>query len=126
MSTESLYFTKQHEWIRVEGTTATEGITDYAQAALGDITFVEFPATGRVLKQGDETVEIESCKAAACAYAAVSGTVLSVNNALEADPAAINSDPYGAGWLFTLEIADPKELDGLMNEAQYQAFIAET
>ncbi len=119
MTPDDLLYTKQHEWIRVEGQTATEGITDFAQAALGDITFVELPALNKKLKQGDEAAQIESCKAAASVYAAVSGTVVAVNSALEEDPAAVNSDPYGEGWLFKIEADTPEETGSLLNAEQY-------
>lgn len=125
MTPDGLYFTKQHEWIRVEGKIATEGITDYAQSALGDITFVELPAVNKKLTRGDEAAQIESCKAAAGVYAAVSGAVIEVNARLEDDPGAINSDAYGEGWLFKLEIEDPKEIAALMTAEQYNQFIEE-
>jgi len=125
MTPDGLFFTKQHEWIRVEGKMATEGITDHAQAALGDITFVELPARGKQLTQGGEAAQIESCKAAASIYAAVSGAVAEVNRALEDDPAAINSDPYRAGWLFKIDIENPEELGALLTAKQYDQFIEE-
>lgn len=118
------YFTAEHEWIDVDGNTATVGITDYAQSQLGDIVFVETPASGtRVTKGGDAAV-VESVKAASDVYAPVSGTVTEGNEALADDPALVNSDPEGEGWFFKLTLDDPSELDGLMDDAAYQAFIA--
>ena len=118
------YFTEEHEWIDVEGTTATVGITDYAQSQLGDIVFVEVPASGAVVKKGGDAAVVESVKAASDVYAPVSGTVTQGNGALEGDPALVNSDPEGDGWFFKLTLADPAELDGLMDEATYKAFVA--
>ncbi len=118
------YFTAEHEWIDVDGSTATVGITDYAQSQLGDIVFVETPASGaRVTKGGDAAV-VESVKAASDVYAPVSGTVSQGNDALADDPALVNSDPEGEGWFFKLTLDDPSELDGLMDDAAYKAFIA--
>jgi glycine cleavage system H protein len=118
------YFTAEHEWIDVDGSTATVGITDYAQSQLGDIVFVETPASGaRVTKGGDAAV-VESVKAASDVYAPVSGTVSEGNDALADDPALVNSDPEGEGWFFKLTLDDPSELDGLMDDAAYKAFIA--
>jgi glycine cleavage system H protein len=119
----SRYFTVEHEWIDVNGTTATVGITDYAQGQLGDIVFVEVPAAGaKVIKGGDAAV-VESVKAASDVYAPVSGTVTEGNAALEADPALVNSDPEGAGWFFKLTLSEATELDGLMDGAAYKAFV---
>jgi len=120
----SRYFTEDHEWIEVDGETATIGITDYAQEQLGDIVFAEVPATGADLKQGGDAAVVESVKAASDVYAPVSGVVLEGNDALEGDPALINSDPEGEGWFFKLTLSDPGELDGLMNQAAYNAFVA--
>ncbi len=118
------YFTAEHEWIDVDGNTATVGITDYAQSQLGDIVFVETPASGaRVTKGGDAAV-VESVKAASDVYAPVSGTVSEGNEALADDPALVNSDPEGEGWFFKLTLDDRSELDGLMDDAAYKAFIA--
>lgn len=118
------YFTAEHEWIDVDGTTATVGITDYAQSQLGDIVFVETPAAGtRVTKGGDAAV-VESVKAASDVYAPVSGTVTQGNEALGDDPALVNSDPEGDGWFFKLTLDDASELDGLMDDAAYKAFVA--
>ncbi len=117
------YFTDEHEWIEVEGTSATVGITDYAQSQLGDIVFVEVPAAGMQVKKGAEAAVVESVKAASDVYAPVSGTVSEGNGALDGDPALVNSDPEGDGWFFKLTLSDPSELDGLMDEAAYKAFV---
>ena len=119
----SLYFTKEHEWIRVEGDIATAGITDFAQAQLGDIVFVEVPEAGRQVTQGGDAAVVESVKAASDVYAPVSGEVTEGNQALADDPSLVNSDPEGEGWFFKLRLADPAELDGLMDEAAYRAWV---
>ena len=118
------YFTDEHEWIEVDGDTATVGITDYAQSQLGDIVFVEVPDEGAVLTKGQEAAVVESVKAASDVYAPIGGTVVSGNQNLEEDPALVNSDAEGEGWFFKLTIADTGELDGLMDEAAYKAFVA--
>lgn len=120
----SRYFTEDHEWIEVEGDTVTVGITDYAQEQLGDIVFAEVPSTGTELKKGGDAAVVESVKAASDVYAPVSGTVIEGNDALDADPSLVNSDPEGEGWFFKLTLSDPAELDGLMNESAYKAFVA--
>jgi len=112
-------FTKDHEYIRVEGGTGIVGITQYAQEQLGDIVFVELPDVGKTLKQGDEAAVVESVKAASEIYAPVSGTVSAVNETLSGDPGLINSAPDGEGWIYKLTIADPGELDGLMDADAY-------
>lgn len=117
------YFTAEHEWIEVDGTTATVGITDYAQGQLGDIVFADVPAPGAILKKGGDAAVVESVKAASDVYAPVSGTVTEGNGALADDPALVNTDPEGAGWFFRLTLSDPSELDGLMDAAAYQAFV---
>ncbi|PZO88067.1 MAG: glycine cleavage system protein GcvH [Sphingomonas sanxanigenens] len=119
----SLFFTNEHEWISVEGSTATVGITDYAQAQLGDIVFVEIPAPGTKVTKGGDAAVVESVKAASDVYAPVTGEVVEGNAALEADPSLVNSAPEGEGWFFKLTLADPAELDGLMDKAAYQAFL---
>ena len=119
----SRYFTVEHEWIDVDGTTATVGITIYAQEQLGDIVFAEVPAVGAVLKKGGDAAVVESVKAASDVYAPVSGTVIEGNGALGDDPSLVNSDPEGAGWFFKLTLSDPGELDGLMDGAAYEAFV---
>jgi glycine cleavage system H protein len=120
----TLYFTKDHEWLRVEGASATVGITDYAQNALGDVVFVELPAPGTVLAKGKEAAVVESVKAASDVYVPVSGTVTEANAALEADPALVNTSPEAEGWFFKLTLADASELEGLMDEAAYKAWVA--
>ena len=118
-----VYFTKEHEWIRVEGDTATVGISDHAQEQLGDIVFAEVPEAGRRVTKGQEAAVVESVKAASDVYAPVSGEVIEGNPALADDPALINSDPEGQGWFFKLRLDDPGELDGLMDEAAYSDWI---
>ena len=118
------YFTDEHEWIDVDGTTATVGITAYAQEQLGDIVFVEVPEAGASVSKGGEAAVVESVKAASDVYAPVTGTVTEGNAALADDPSLVNSDPEGAGWFFKLTLADSGELDGLMDEAGYKAFVA--
>lgn len=120
----SRYFTQDHEWIEVDGESATVGITDYAQSQLGDIVFAEVPAVGTILKKGGDAAVVESVKAASDVYAPVSGAVTVGNDALEGDPALVNNDPEGAGWFFKLTLADAGELDGLMDKAAYDTFVA--
>jgi glycine cleavage system H protein len=119
-----VYFTKEHEWIRVEGNNATVGISNHAQEQLGDIVFAETPEAGRSLRKGEEAAVVESVKAASDVYSPISGTVIEGNPALADDPAIINNDPEGAGWFFKLEVTDPSELEGLMDEAAYRDFVA--
>jgi glycine cleavage system H protein len=118
----NVYYTEEHEWIRVEGDAATVGITDFAQGQLGDIVFVELPEAGRQVTKGGEAAVVESVKAASDVYAPVDGEVIEANAALGDDPALANSDPEGKGWFFRLRLADPSQLDGLMDAAAYQAF----
>jgi glycine cleavage system H protein len=118
----SLYFTKEHEWIRLEGDTATVGITNFAQAQLGDIVFVEVPEAGREVTQGGDAAVVESVKAASDVYAPVSGQVIDGNPALSDDPSLVNSDPEGEGWFFKLRLSDNSQLGGLMDAEQYKAF----
>ena len=120
----SLYFTKEHEWIRVDGNNATVGISNHAQEQLGDIVFAEAPKAGRSLRKGEEAAVVESVKAASDVYSPISGTVIEGNPTLADDPAIINNDPEGAGWFFKLEVTNPSELEGLMNEAAYRDFVA--
>ena len=120
----TLYFTKEHEWIRVEGDQATVGISNHAQEALGDIVFAEVPEAGKQLSKGAEAAVVESVKAASDVYAPVSGEVTEGNPAVADDPAIINRDPEGEGWFFKLELSDPGELDGLMDEAAYRDWVA--
>jgi glycine cleavage system H protein len=119
----TLYFTSEHEWISVEGDAATVGITDYAQAQLGDIVFVEVPPAGTAVEKGKEAAVVESVKAASDVYAPVSGSVTESNGALESDPALVNSAPEGEGWFFKLTLSDPSELEGLMDADAYKAFV---
>lgn len=121
----TIRYTKDHEWIKVEGDTATVGISVHAQEALGDVVFVEVPSVGAQLKKGGEAAVVESVKAASDVYAPVSGEVVAANSALEGAPATVNEDPLGAGWFFKLKIADASELADLMDEAAYQAYLAE-
>jgi glycine cleavage system H protein len=118
------YFTEDHEWIEVDGSTATVGITDYAQSQLGDIVFVEVPSEGAALAKGGDAAVVESVKAASDVYSPVSGTVTEGNPALADDPALVNTAPEGDGWFFKLTIADAGELDGLMDESGYKEFVA--
>lgn len=120
----SLYFTKDHEWLRVEGDVATVGITDHAQQALGDIVFAEAPEAGRALTRGGDAAVVESVKAASDVYAPASGTVTAANPAIADDPALINRDPEGEGWFFKMNLANAGELDGLMDADAYKAFLA--
>ncbi len=120
----TLYFTRDHEWISVEGDTATVGITDYAQAQLGDIVFVEVPPAGTAVDKGKEAAVVESVKAASDVYAPVSGTVTEANAALEADPSLVNTAPETDGWFFKLTLGDTGELNGLLDEAAYKDFVA--
>ena len=119
----SRYFTEEHEWIDVEGDTATVGITAYAQEQLGDIVFAEVPSVGAMLTKGGDAAVVESVKAASDVYAPVSGEVTEGNDALADDPALVNSDPEGAGWFFRLTLSDRSELEGLMDETAYRAFV---
>ena len=118
----SLYFTKDHEWISVDGETATVGISDFAQAQLGDVVFVELPTVGTQVTKGKEAAVVESVKAASDVYAPVSGRVTEANPSLEADPSVVNSSAEGEGWFFRLTLSDTSELDGLMDREAYQAF----
>ena len=119
----SLYFTREHEWIRVEGDTATVGISDHAQQALGDIVFAEVPEAGRRVAKGQEAGVVESVKAASDVYAPVGGEVIEGNSALADDPALINRDPEGEGWFFKLKLDDSGEVEGLMDEAAYRDWV---
>jgi glycine cleavage system H protein len=119
-------YTKEHEWIVVEGDVATVGITDFAQEQLGDVVFVDLPAVGKEVSKGAEAAVVESVKAASEVYAPVAGTVLAVNAALAEEPAKVNADPFGDGWFLRLKVKDARELDGLMDETAYRAFVAES
>ncbi|MEZ5680484.1 MAG: glycine cleavage system protein GcvH [Erythrobacter sp.] len=116
------YFTDEHEWIDVDGDTATVGITDYAQGQLGDIVFVELPSAGTSLSKGGDAAVVESVKAASDVYAPIDGEVTEGNGALEDDPALVNTASEGDGWFFKMTIGDASQLDGLMDEAGYKAF----
>ena len=118
-------YTKDHEWVRQEGDVAVIGITDYAQEQLGDVVYVELPEIGRPVEQGKEAAVVESAKAASEVYAPVSGEVVAVNDEIVGDPAKVNADAQGEGWFIKVRLSDPKQLDGLMDEAAYQAFVAE-
>ncbi|HEY6048514.1 MAG TPA: glycine cleavage system protein GcvH [Sphingomicrobium sp.] len=119
----SLYFTKEHEWIRVDGNSATVGITDHAQEALGDIVFVEVPSPGREFKKGEEAAVVESVKAASDVYSPISGSVIEGNQAIADDPALVNRDPEGEGWFFKIEVKNASELDGLMDDNAYREWV---
>ena len=117
------YFTREHEWIKVDGDTATVGITDHAQEALGDIVFTEVPEAGKQLAKGQEAAVVESVKAASDVYSPVSGEVTEGNQAVIDDSSLVNSDPEGAGWFFKIRLSDAGELDGLMDEASYRDWV---
>jgi glycine cleavage system H protein len=117
-----LKYRESHEWVRSDGDgTVTVGISDHAQEALGDMVFIELPENGAEYSQGDACAVVESVKAASDAYAPLSGQVTEVNEALEDDPALVNTDPYGEGWLFKMTMADSSEIDGLMDAESYEA-----
>ena len=118
----TVYFTREHEWIRVDGDTATVGISSHAQEALGDIVFAEAPEAGRRVSKGQEAAVVESVKAASDVYAPVSGEVIEGNPAIADDPSVINSDPEGEGWFFKIRLSDPSETEGLMDADAYKAF----
>ena len=118
------YFTDEHEWIEVEDDSATVGITDYAQEQLGDIVFVELPEVGTSLDKGGDAAVVESVKAASDVYAPITGEVTEGNEALEEEPALVNSSPEEDGWFFRMSVADKSELEGLMDEAAYKEFVA--
>ena len=119
-----LKFSKDHEWLRVAGDTATIGISDYAQEQLGDVVYVELPEIGQKFSAGAQAAVVESVKAASEIYAPASGEVVEVNNALDDNPALVNSDATGQGWFFKLRLDDAAELDALMDENRYQEFVA--
>ena len=116
-----LRYSSDHEWIRQDGNVVTIGITAYAQDSLGDVVFVEVPEQGTTLATGDSFTEVESTKSVSDIYAPVSGTIAAVNAALEGQPELLNSDPYGEGWICSIEMSDPSQLDGLMDAAEYTA-----
>ncbi len=125
MVPNDLSYTKEHEWVRIEGTTRTVGVTDHAQHALGDLTFVELPEVGQELAKGDEACAIESSKAAASIYAPVGGKVVEINGDLEDDPGLVNSDCYGKGWFYKIEVSDQAEASSLMDSAAYEKLLGE-
>jgi glycine cleavage system H protein len=118
----TVYYTQEHEWVRVEGDVATVGVTDFAQGQLGDVVFVEIPDAGRQVTKGGEAAVVESVKAASDVYAPVSGEVVEGNAALVEDPSLVNTDPEGEGWFFKLRLSDASELEGLMDAEAYKSF----
>ena len=116
-------YTKDHEYIRIEGDTGTVGISDYAQAQLGDVVFVELPSVGKTLTKGAEAAVVESVKAASEVYAPVSGEVIEVNSELESSPGTVNEDSAGRGWFLKIRVKDESELNDLMTEEQYQTYL---
>ena len=118
-------YTKDHEWVRVEGDVATIGITDYAQSQLGDVVYVELPQVGKAVRKGEEAAVVESVKAASEVYAPLSGEVVEVNAKLEGAPQTVNEAPFGDGWFLRLRLRDAEELDGLMDEDAYKQYLAE-
>ncbi|MGE5558016.1 MAG: glycine cleavage system protein GcvH [Bacillota bacterium] len=122
---EDLKYTKTHEWLKVEGEKARTGITDYAQNQLGDIVFVELPGAGKTVERGKMLATVESVKAVSDVYAPVSGTVKSVNPALDGSPEKVNTDPYGKGWIADIEIVNPDELKDLLDAASYAKHLQE-
>ncbi|RMF11693.1 MAG: glycine cleavage system protein GcvH [Alphaproteobacteria bacterium] len=117
-------FTEDHEWIRVEDGVGTVGVTDYAQRQLGDVVYVEVPEVGKAFTKGDESAVVESVKAASEIYAPVSGEVTAANEGLAEEPALVNSSPMADGWFYKIRLADPSELEDLMDEAAYKDFVA--
>lgn len=122
---EGLWYSREHEWVRVEGNRAIVGITDYAQDALGDVVYVQLPDAGLHVIAHASIAEIESTKSVSEVYAPVTGTVVEVNGILEETPEQVNRDPYGAGWIFVVELAEPAEVEKLLDAAAYQAFLEE-
>ena len=123
MNPPDLKYTEEHEWARVEGARITVGITDYAQDALGDVVYVDLPATGTRVESGQPFGEVESTKSVSDLYAPVTGTITERNEALESSPELVNSDPYGQGWLVAIEVDDPSVIDGLMDADAYVALV---
>jgi glycine cleavage system H protein len=117
-------YSKDHEWVKVEGDTATIGITNHAQEQLGDVVFVELPAVGKTVKKGAEAAVVESVKAASEVYAPVSGEVVAVNDELAGDPGLVNRDAESGAWFMKVKLANPRELDDLMDKAAYDKFVA--
>ncbi|HEY3503569.1 MAG TPA: glycine cleavage system protein GcvH [Actinocatenispora sp.] len=125
MIPDDLRYTAEHEWVRPSGGTVRVGITDFAQDSLGDIVFVELPESGRAVTAGESVGELESTKSVSDLYSPVAGTVTARNDAVVADPALVNTDPYGEGWLLEIELADPSAVDGLMDAAAYEKATSE-
>lgn len=119
----TLKFTKQHEWVKIEGNTAICGISDYAQSQLGDVVFVDLPKIGKQVEQFKEAAVVESVKAASEVYAPVTGEITAINDNLPGNPGLINQSPQQDGWFFKIKLANPSEMDGLMTEAEYKAFL---
>ncbi|HEV7864642.1 MAG TPA: glycine cleavage system protein GcvH [Acidimicrobiia bacterium] len=122
---EDLRYTQEHEWVRVDGTMARVGITDYAQDALGDVVYVDLPEIGAAVAAMASCCEVESTKSVSEIFSPVAGTIAEINSDLSDAPQMINEDPYGKGWIFAVEITDAAEVDGLMNAAAYQAFLGD-
>lgn len=120
--TETRY-TKDHEWVRVDGGVATVGITQYAAEQLGDVVFVELPKVGKAVEKGGEAAVVESVKAASEVYAPISGEVVEVNSAIEGEPAKVNAEPMGSGWFIKLKVKNAAEVSALMTEAQYKDYV---
>jgi glycine cleavage system H protein len=123
MKKEELKYTQTHEWIKIEGDTGIVGVTDYAQQQMGDIVFVDLPKVGLKLEKEKQACVVESVKSAFDIYSPVSGEVIEVNNSLSNDPAKINQDPYGEGWIFKIKISNPSEANSLMSYSQYEEFL---
>lgn len=123
MIPKDLRYTKDHEWVRLEGDRAAVGITHHAQGQLGDIVFVELPPVGKRVRRGERVATVESVKAVGEVYAPLSGEVVEVNASLPGSPDLVNKDPYGKGWLLVLRVADPAEVAGLLDAAAYEAFL---
>lgn len=121
---ENLLYSKEHEWVKLDGESATIGITDYAQEALGDIVYVELPKVGAEIEQFTNVGVIESVKAVSDLFTPMSGTVVEINKALDDDPAAVNREPYGAGWLFKLKLSEPDEAKSLLSAQEYDTIVA--
>ncbi|MCP5366509.1 MAG: glycine cleavage system protein GcvH [Hyphomicrobiales bacterium] len=119
------YYTRDHEWIRVDGDIGTVGISEYAQEQLGDVVFVELPEPGKAFDQGDEAAVVESVKAASEIYAPITGAVVEANGDLDDDPSKVNADAEGDGWFFRMTVADPAELEDMMDGNAYKAYVAE-
>ncbi len=125
MIADGLYYTKEHEWIKVAGTVGTVGITDHAQELLGEVTFVELPPVGKQVRQGDMISAVESSKAASDVYAPLAGTLSAVNDTLEASPELINDSCYEEGWIVKIELTDPAGVSTLMDAKHYETFLSE-